>query len=286
MGCCGLITSKKKTSEGHELPARPVNGTAEQKRARELEAQLEAESKKNVDLLQQRGRPLSSLPRSVSLPVPSNLNPSSPAPAPRNPTVEDGLPTSLTQAPFPPPISPSSTVSEPWSLGAVARRTREIEEQNAARAKALQEQKRIDAEARRKELLEANKAERRWVLWDSVEAKEWRANPTKQEEPTEEDLGKEHGPGEESYGYFPTQESFSSNAREGRGARHRTSSWIWPDGEKRSWADIQGLYGLGYFANEEGRRRREEQVGWGDGTVVEEERWSYGYRGMGRARSS
>lgn len=285
MGCCGLITSKKKTSEGHELPARPVNGTAEQKRARELEAQLDAESK-NADLLQQRGRPLSSLPRSVSLPAPSNLNPSSPTPTPRKPTVEDDLPTSLTQAPFPSPISPSSIVSEPWSLGAVTRRIREIQEQKAAQVEALQEQERIDAEARRKELLEAKKAERRWVLWDSVEAKEWRANPTKQGELTEEDGGKEHGPGEESYGYFPTQESFSSNAREGRGARHGTSSWTWPDGEKCSWAELQGLYGLGYSANEEGRRRREERVGWGDGTVVEEERWNDGSQGMGRGRSS
>jgi hypothetical protein len=261
MGCCGLITSKKRTSEGHELPARPVNGTAEQKRTRELEAKSEAESKKNADLLQQRGRPLSSLLHSVSLPTPSNLNPPSLAPVPRKPTVEDNLPNSLTQAPFPSPISPSSTVSEPWSVGAVIRRTREIQEQKAAQAEALQEQKRIDAEARRKELLEAKKADRRWVLWDSVEAKEWRANPTKQEEPTEEDGGEDHGPGEESYGYFPAQESISSNAREGRGARHGTSSWTWPDGEKRSWADLQGLYGLGYFANEEGRRRREERVG-------------------------
>jgi len=92
MGCCGLIKSKKKASEEHELPARPVNATAEQKRARELEAQLEAESKKNADLLQQRGRPLSLLPRSLSLPAPSNLNPSSPAPTPQKPTVGDDLP--------------------------------------------------------------------------------------------------------------------------------------------------------------------------------------------------
>src|SRR5438045_9603701 len=104
MGGCDLITSKKKTNEGRELPARPVNGT---------------------------------------------------------------------------------------SLGAVARRSREIEEQNAVQAKALQEQKGIDAEARKKELLEAKKAERRWVLWDSVERKEWRANPTKQEDPKEEEGGKE-----------------------------------------------------------------------------------------------
>jgi hypothetical protein len=221
-------------------------------------------------MFQRQNLPSSTLPHLVSSTVPYNPTSSPITRGSKEPTIEDDLLISRHHNTIPSRDPSLSTILPPWSVGAVIQRTRDIEAQNAARTKALELQRQIDAANKWKELLEANKAERRWVLWSSVQAEEWRANLTEGEELKENDeAGVQHS--ENSFGFFPAEASFASNEKDITETKRGNSSWVWPDGDTRSWADLQGLYGLGYSSNENGRRERKEHVGWGDGVVVEVE---------------